>query len=430
MRSENTKTDFYDLFLRFNRKLVGILRSLRPSLSVTSSHVLAFLRSRPESSAKDLVEAMSLEKSTVSRCLSELLARQYIVESTSQTDRRRKSLVLTIDGVNALTADQMLRNKEASVAIEELDQEQQDFLSSALSRMADNYQQPSIDSHPADHPVERQIRRLTRAMGFVGPSCLGTGLPVEQCQVLHLLEASPQVTALKQLQILLPYDLTVVSRLVSGLAQRGLIKKSTASKDSRAVEIRLSAKGTNAAKKAHAAGTSFIQTGLNGFSNQEQARLRSILERFLPQHALAQTPRVAEITVEEIRTEQQRQTARGLYVAEAVRRYSHFSLPESIFSSSSRSFLASVGPQPAALLEIPRGPKQAARILFLPSEVAAPSVFTTLLSAIFKRFDVHPFTLASESVPEALRESLGASGSRLVTVDPDLLHALPALREP
>jgi len=333
---------FYGLFLAFNRRLLAILRHLRPPLSTNESHILAAVGDRPGVAARELVEMLGIEKSSISRVLRELIERELVREAPDEADRRRKSLLITPLGAGVLVQDSRVRNRELELALEPLPGAAHRELQRFLARMADALGEPAVDPRSDDHPIKREVRRLTRAMGFIGASCMGTGLPVDECQVLHLLTGRPAGMAMAELVRRLPYEVSGVSRLISGLEGRGLVEKRRSGQDHRALDVVLTAGGSLVAGMNEETGERFVRGALPEATPAEVERFGELLAGFVHEEFTPGGGGDGQLEVRRALGEQERQEARAFLVEHVVRLGRHHHLPERLLAADSTVGVATV----------------------------------------------------------------------------------------
>jgi len=357
-RNSNNSRDFalYDGFLRFNRRLLSILRLLKPPLTTNESHSLAALTVRTgEALAKDLVQTLGLEKSTLSRILKQLLSRGLMAEYPSAEDKRRKLLRVTPEGQRVLLDDSRLRNREVEVTVAPLTPGEQKELLRLLQHMADNLGEPKVDDHPEDHPLKREIRRLTRGMGFIGPSCMRTLRPVEECQILRLVTQAHSRLPFSELNRILPYDVSALSRLITNLETKKLIRKLRDSGDQRAVFIEATPSGVRADEQSALRAADFFSAALAGLADGDCERLALIVQRFTEEEF---NPRefgtTGDYQVVALNADDQRERYRALLIESAVRNNHHHHLPETILGTKSLCIAIERGNEPIAISELQR----------------------------------------------------------------------------
>ena len=343
----------YDLFLRFNRRLVFIMNALNVPLRTNESHLLGELLGQSKTVASELSGKLYLEKSTVSRLLANLEGRGIIVSRVSSTDGRLKRITLTDVGEKVLKADMKARNAEITACVDPLDTGERDLLLSLLTSIADAYEAPILATTPLDDPLLIQIRRLTRAMGFIGENILETGRPVEECQVLHMLLMEGGEMAFQDLSRFLPYELSDFSRLVSRLEKRKLLSKKAIPTDRRRYTVKLSTSGESTARKMMHAGGIRLKVGCKNLSRTRLGELIAVLERFvyapIPSEYFSPSP---SITCEEITDPSLLQIARAFTAEIVVREGLALHLPATLLHPSHRNFIVREDDNIRATLEI------------------------------------------------------------------------------
>jgi len=338
MQSE-TARKFFELFLRFNRRLTFIVARLSPPLSLNESHVLGEIRRGHSVTAGDICRRLVLEKSIASRLLASLEERGFLASRPSATDRRVKHLCLTAAGERIFARDNELRNRQVQQTLAELSEREQTQLASYLRRMAESVKASEIMPEPDDPPAKNEIRRLTRALGFLGDDLLGTGLSVQKCQVLSLLAASPEGASMASLKEELPYETSMLSRLVSAFQSQRLVSKSAPVYDRRFVHLRLTAGGYSRHTRMLQAGSARISRILGRESADSLREFTNLLEKFLSGNRLfngIHVPGGSEIV--QLRREHMLREARRFLVEELVRSNRHHLLSEHLLARGSLCF--------------------------------------------------------------------------------------------
>lgn len=242
MQREIQLQHLFELLVKASIKLDKISRELNSEFSILESYVLATVAEQERCQAKQIVQVLGVGKSALSKVFSNLIKRKYIQEKPDAQDKRGKLLQLTEKGIAALTQDISLKNKQVMTMTKNLSEHEREQLTQLLSLLSDGFQ--AIKSQPTKGKshLRAEVERLTRAAGFLGENLLETNLSYQVVEVLlHL--GSKKETATSALVEALPFDKTIVSRLVKKLCEERLVNRRTAEDDGRVLFLSLSPKG-------------------------------------------------------------------------------------------------------------------------------------------------------------------------------------------
>lgn len=136
-----------------------------------------------------------------------------------------------------------------------------------------------VSSKQSDDPTLFEVRRMGRIADRLLSRALGdAGLTPDQLQVLLMVEAQPGVSAVVLAQAI-DLDAPTVSRLVNGLAQRGLLDRRRARSDRRMVRLRLTPDARRLVEEGRAVAAAADQGLVEQLRPAERRALRSALER-------------------------------------------------------------------------------------------------------------------------------------------------------
>jgi DNA-binding MarR family transcriptional regulator len=321
---------FFDLFLRFNRKLMRILGNIKLNLPVNESHVLAEIAKEGAVFAKDVSQILNIEKSTLSRIVNSLLGRKLVVRAKKREDRRANELNLTPQGMVVLAHDVEQRNESIELLLAPLDQGQIAVLRRYHNSVADALKRKAVSNIQSEHPLEKEVRRLTRGLGVLGKNFAGTGLPVERCQILTVLKISGGLLPFFVLKKELPYELSALSRLISALTKEGLLRKEPNPKDKRTLTVALSQKGWELAAETIGKGEAFLQESLRELSAKEKEDFRHIMTLLL-----CQDESLPGRNALMLRSKSELEQGRAFLVRQLVLQNKHHHLPATILSRGS-----------------------------------------------------------------------------------------------
>ena len=357
MISPQQRAQLFDLVLRFNRRLEHITKKLAPELLINENHLLGELRAHPSITAHDLSRSLQMEKSMLSRMLAAIEKRGLAEAAVSKDDRRRKFLSLTPKGIAALEHDNRVRDQQVIQCIAALDQAEERELQMLLRKLADGFNSAALEGAEWENPVKIEIRRLTRSLGMLGDDYLGCGMSVENCQILNLVsqgglsqrDQSSARCRMSELRQILPYEFSILSRMVSHLSATGLIEKEPGSKDRRQIILRLSAAGRARNQSNIEIGGNTLAAAMKQFGPQQVDRLCELIEKFVADDIQVASSSGARIIGDDAAL---RKEARAFVLAELVRRGLERDAPETILAAKSQIIVHSVDSRIDGVIEL------------------------------------------------------------------------------
>ena len=281
--NQSTGALLFDLFLAFNRRLLSITRRLSPPLTLSESHLLGEIKQQKIINSSLLIKNLHIEKTKVSRTLASFIEKDWITSEHSLTDKRVRYFTITTEGSRIFLDDNQFRNQQVLECLIPLTQGQRKDLAQFLNLMADTLQASPINPEPSAPFCKIEIRRLTRALGYLGDNLMGSSMPADECQVLHLVRRDGDSISMGSLKELLPYEMTMISRLTSDLEDRDLLHKKPLPYDKRHVQVLLTTLGSQYAEKNLASGGNLLLSSIKSLPGASQAQFVSLLERFVYQ---------------------------------------------------------------------------------------------------------------------------------------------------
>lgn len=243
--------DLYKLFLGLQKKRRMLALALGVSedeagvnLGYVEEAVLRTLDFFDDQNVKELAEGIGVERSWMSRVVSTLLERGLLEAFTPETDRRSKRLRITVTGNDALHSLEDFVRAVIDETLRDLKEQQILRLAEVLTSFADALGASRSRVGKRSHPVHVQLSRISRALGVFGSNIMGSGLHLSQVYVLEqLYRSDTNGVSINDLNIVIPLDVSTISRTVSGLVKSGLVVKKRSETDRRSVILRLSSKG-------------------------------------------------------------------------------------------------------------------------------------------------------------------------------------------
>jgi DNA-binding MarR family transcriptional regulator len=166
-------------------------------------------------------------------------------------------------------------------------------------------------------------------MGLLGSDFLGTGLSVEDVQILTALAHHGHAVGLAQITAHLPYSQSAVSRLADSLIKQGLMAKTVDPADRRRFFVHLTLEGKRCINTALDTASRALEPACVALGKR-YARLEEALMRFLPEATVA--AKESSVTVHHVESDAERRLARAFLMEELVRTQRHLDASETLIS--------------------------------------------------------------------------------------------------
>ena len=292
------------------------------SVGISEAHLLLQLDTEPESTAKDLAEALSLDKSTISREINRAIKNGLLRQRTSSQDRRAKKLSITPKAKKLLG---QLDSSQAEILREcfrELHDKDEQSLAELLRLLADGLGAQSLAMRPEDHPVTVENRRLSRVMGMLGNAMGDSSFSISEVHILLTLSKAKENLGAREILDKVPFEPSTLSRKLRRLEAEKWILRRTSRKDARCSSLSLSAKGRRALLAYEESVSKQIGSALEACSSEQIQNyiriLRSISTEASTTSNTIQLQQEVEVRI--LSTEEERQSARAFLVQQLVRR--------------------------------------------------------------------------------------------------------------
>ena len=272
-------------------RLVGLLHGLAPGkvgshMTYTEGLVLHVVESLPERNVKELAGVLKLERSWVSRIITELEKRKIVKAIESPADKRSKQICLTASGSKISRELNEFRRSVMEEVASVLNPAEQIRLGALLRLMADGLAVPQYASRAETHPIEAEIVRISWGIGVVGENFLQSKMNVTQYQMLFaIVDKAKRREAVfgSDLFSFMPFDMSTISRTLVRFVKEGLLERSRAEHDKRNFPVRPTAKGWAKFRELERAAKSLLQHALAAWSSQDLEDLAALLGRITAQ---------------------------------------------------------------------------------------------------------------------------------------------------
>lgn len=410
---------FVTLFLAASRRLERTLVRLHPVLTVDQSYVLSEVSTATSHgepiTAQQISERLRIEKSTLSRLLGRLADAHMVTFTPNPNDRRERLLRLTEVGRKFLERDLTTRDLQIEEFAAPLSQTEGTTLAGYLSRMADALGEAPASITPGEHPLKPQIRRLTRALGFLSGSLFGSTLSLEESQMLGLLSEHSEGLARMVFREQLPYDQTRISRLLTKYEEEGLLVRAIHPDDRRQFVISLSPKGQIRFDALLASAQGMFERGLSGFSPDDVATFEHLLTMVTREAQSVDSDTLeAPEGILVLKSEQERRLARDFLLKYLAQTQQLDQCGETLIGHQSRTYVLAEGGALRVLIEAVPARDSWSLIHFAEADSSAPvfDLFVALCRDLFVLRGAARIDITSG----ALRAKFGSHPST-VTID-------------
>lgn len=275
----------WELLLRVQRKtrFTSLVIGLKPgradaSVSFAEGLTLLIVECEPDKNVKDLAELLKLERSWVSRIISQLEKRRLVQTNTPENDRRSRNVRITAKGKAELAR---LTDARAQVVVEsfkELSDSEQKEMKECFRIWADGMHAPAYETTIRTHPLDAEMTRISWAVGVIGEDFMHSGMGVTKYHLLYeLAQRGDEFTPSGELGTLLPVDLSTVSRTFAQFAEDGLTERKASSRDARMMLLRISDKGKKLWKEVSTRAAGMTEEALKGLSARELKRMQEVM---------------------------------------------------------------------------------------------------------------------------------------------------------
>jgi DNA-binding MarR family transcriptional regulator len=380
-------------------------------LSPPESHILVEVGGRDRFEFSQLVAALGLEKTAVSKLINGLCRQGSLRSSPSMRDRRGRDLSLTTRGEATLRQFDQLANER----LNEFDRigcfssGELKKLSCTLTDLASALEAPETVRRDEDHILRPAIRRLTRSFQLLGRRALGSELNTLEWQLLlSVCENSTSFTP-SELSRQLGTSKSALAIALAALEQQRLISRIQQKHDGRVYLL-------SARPEAYRLIAKIEQNAVMRFAalaTIDQTQVESV-ERWIRAAAFYYHIRRQEREVRVLSSEADIEQARRAAVAMYLAAPEQFQMPAALFPKSSRSFGLYEGGIMISAVEFEQGSTLRVQNLY------ARSNFSSEALRAFVAYAAKPLMTAQHV-------STGSTFAHLLAPDPRVTTALGRL---
>jgi DNA-binding MarR family transcriptional regulator len=324
----------------------------RSELTLLETYSLMELARDPSLSIAQLVVLLISERSAVTRAVAKLVRNHYIRKLPGQGDRRTARFTLLQRGVEFLAAVDRENREFTDMFLPHLDTSEIGVMKLAQRLLCEVVSAPPVFLRPNEHPFEEGIRRVTRAMGFIGPSLCGSRYSSTVWQLLSAVQEFSGSISISELSEMLSMHLATVSQTIARYQRRGWVQRGVCSTDARRRVLTIKRKGAEVVKHINQAGAEYI---VKAFESQPvevmQEFLRVFTKHLSPPRYIELTTLRAALSLVEALDSSIRDRARGFIITHRYRLGWLTNVPASLVSTENRTFVVLEEGQIVAVVE-------------------------------------------------------------------------------
>lgn len=350
-----TASTIFELIRRYNRKSRFLGRAFATQLTPTESHILIELDAHPAATLAELSSGLRMERSTLSRSLLGLERKGILKRDQIRGSQRGATFGYTAKGRAALEKLDRAANQHISEFVRNLEPEELMGLRSYMKFLMDRDGAPAVTHRPSEIPILVEMRRVSRAWGFIGRSLLGFEISAASWQLLSEIRRGGSACSPLFLAKQFALSPTTISLNLDRLERDGLLSRSAAKADRRRVQLRLSEKGEKLLKDMSQAASARISAALEPLSEVSIAEFVKLLAKYAAE-PVDERLRLASGSgaLRRLASGLERQRARAFLVEQLVLRGLHHTIPPEILAESSVSFAYLMDGEIRAVAELMR----------------------------------------------------------------------------
>ena len=248
-------------------------------LSIAEGLLLHILQAEKDKSVKQLAELLALDRSWVSRLVSQLEARKFVTSQEGPEDKRSKIVLISSKGREALIALNGFRFQVMQRATLDLQPAQQSEFAVLLRKVADSLKAHRFIVTPQSHPIDAELARLSWVIGVMGENFLESGMGVAQFHIYETIaNAQNSMMLASDVNDLLPFDMSTITRSIVNFEKQGLFIRKTAEHDRRSAYVSLSKKGEESWKTYQKNAVEIFKPSADALSAKELEKLLGLFE--------------------------------------------------------------------------------------------------------------------------------------------------------
>lgn len=274
----------FRLIRRLQQKNRFVSLDLGTELSIVQTMILLEI-STGVNAMNALIAIFKLDQSTISRHVSALIKKKFIVSAKVKKDARQKILTVTEQGQRFLARYNAESNKIVDGFLRLLSAEEAKDIEMFFKTIADKLNAPTLKLTTLDHPIRREMRRLTHALSILSQSFMGSDLTVGAWQVLSEVVYFPQRNSQVIISNAFGMSLPTISSMVARLERDGLVHLSASNQDARVTTITVTEKGKQQATAIEHEYCKMLELGCTDITKSSLEKYVEIFARFIGETA-------------------------------------------------------------------------------------------------------------------------------------------------
>jgi DNA-binding MarR family transcriptional regulator len=336
--------------LQQRNRVVG--RSSDIEYSLAEVHVLVELDATPGRGVGELATHLKIDQSFASRLVQGLVRRKLVSAGRESGDARKKRVVLTTVGRNAVRKLDQHADASYRTMLSRISRADEERLVALFRAISDGLGHPEISVRPTEAAYRAEQRRLTRCCGLLGDTVFDSQVSAPVWQVLGEVVLAPVAPQPGELASLLSVAQNSLSSMVTMMEQKKLIQRERVGRDGRAVVLRASHAGEELYQEIEARSAEQIRRALVSVKASDVLEGVEVFRRFLGDCGEDVAPVTAGLKVEPITARDERSLVRGLIARSLVRQGLERYIPEHFVSSSSECVVLRTDEETIAALEL------------------------------------------------------------------------------
>ncbi len=251
-------------------------------LGVAESSVLQEALARPDGvTAVELSHLLALSPVKISRLVKSMLQMGLV----SREVRSGRLVVIVTDRGKRVFSDAYARAQEFfNAAFERVPQRSRKDFSRNFTIFCDGLGAPQAGSLPKDPPLMVEIRRVTRAFGFLARDTFHSGRSPLEWHVLNLIHNRPNRLSCRGLATDLGTTHTTMTTVLHRLEKAGWLVRELGEKDARERLLRLTPAGEAELKRVDEMGIGLCARGIAAFGEDVASQFADNIEAYSGQH--------------------------------------------------------------------------------------------------------------------------------------------------
>jgi DNA-binding MarR family transcriptional regulator len=331
-------------------KFIGT--AYRSELTLLEVYTLMEMAREPTLSIGEISTLLISARGAVTRAVARLARGRYIRKERATQDRRAARFEVLAKGKDFLALQDRESREFLKTFLSHLSPREVGVLKESQRIACDSVSAPLVFLRPGEHPFEEGVRRITRAMGFIGPSLCGSGYSSTTWQILSTIHDHSEAITISELSDTLSMHVATLSQTVERYDKLGWVKRAKSTRDGRLRVLSLKKKGLEVLDAINQAGADFW---VKAYRDQSLEEMQEVLDTFAKLHAPPQSIELSTLrpalSIEEPLAPERRDEARGFIIMHRYRLGWLTNIPDTLVNATNRTFTLVEGTRILAALE-------------------------------------------------------------------------------